>query len=246
MIGVHVWQYQQQRLCHVFWCLLLNIDSFLFSFNNNNGYGLSTKSIPGLLQETSVWHAVTEPLLVPIIILISMVITSLDYFSVVVIFGCRNNRIDENAVMESSLQLVILILGSDSRLKCWHLRTVLSHRMRYGVDKLRLWVGFSNELEFDIDYIIVVFYNPWFAPVVFPSRISNRISSHTLLSRSSLPVYLYEYLCEETFEMITKKWTSKCSHLTFKLLLNLVFWNAIGYEPLRLFDIERIVQLLMW
>ena len=60
----------------------------------------------------------TELLTIPIITLVSIVITSLDYFSVVVTLGCKINRIEENAVIESSLQLVVPIVGSGSGIKC--------------------------------------------------------------------------------------------------------------------------------
>ena len=66
--------------------------------------------------------------------------------------------------------------------------------------------------------------------MICSSRISSRISSHTLVTLFA-PFYIS--LCGTSFKVITKNWTSKCSHLTFKLLLNLVFWNATGYEPLR-------------
>ena len=41
---------------------------------------MSTKSIPSLLWEANIWLAVTELLTVPIIIVVSIVITGLDYF----------------------------------------------------------------------------------------------------------------------------------------------------------------------
>ena len=66
--------------CVVSLFLFLNIDIFLLSLIYNNGYIVSTKSIPGLSREASVWFAVTELLTVPIIILVSIVITSLDNF----------------------------------------------------------------------------------------------------------------------------------------------------------------------
>ena len=119
----------------------------LLSLNNNNGYVVSTKSIPGLSWETSVWFAVTELLTVPIIILVSIVITSLDYFSVVVTLACKMNRIEGNAVIDSSLQMVIPIIEPRSGTKCWLLSSTLDHRMRYGVDKSTLWEGFSSEQD---------------------------------------------------------------------------------------------------
>ena len=60
----------------------------------------------------------TKLLTVPIIILILIVITSLDYVSIVVTLGCKMNRIEENAVIENSLQLVIPIVGSGNGIKC--------------------------------------------------------------------------------------------------------------------------------
>ena len=80
----------------------------------------------------------TELLAVPIIIMFSIVITRLDYFSIVI------TRIEKNVVIESSLLLVVPFVGSGSGLKCCYLLTMLSHWMRYGVNKSTLWVGFSN------------------------------------------------------------------------------------------------------
>ena len=98
--------------------LFLNIDCFLLSLIYNNGYVVSTKSIPDLLREASVWFAVTELLTVPIIIVASIVITGLDYFLYfVVTLGRKSNRIEENIVTESSLQVVIPIVHS-SGIKC--------------------------------------------------------------------------------------------------------------------------------
>ena len=69
--------------------------------------------------------------------------------------------------------------------------------------------------------------------MICSSCISSQISSH-IFSRTLL-VFFPPFsisLREERFKMITNNWTSKCSHLTFKLLLDLVFWNAIVDEPL--------------
>ena len=75
----------------------------------------------------------------------------------VVTLGCKSDRIEENVVIESSLQVVIPIVNS-SGIKCLHLSSTLSYRMRYGVNKLTLWVRFSKGRRFHINFIMVSFF----------------------------------------------------------------------------------------
>ena len=62
--------------------------------------------------------------------------------SIVITLGCKINWIEENAVIESSLQLMVLIIGSGSGIKCWRLSTTLSHRMQYGTTSWSYGWGF--------------------------------------------------------------------------------------------------------